>query len=577
MPRQASSNWLVGLSLPDSFLSTPRCVLPVCPWRVSSLHSAVASRLTEVVIRRINADCVNIRTLRTVLLIQAIEESDRGGDVLPLADRAEATREAVRSAPQSRAIQPGIGLARAAETLLALRAERLLARVRLRSPAVDYVLAVASGLTWLGRVALVLALIVGLSLATLDGSRRINILAFPLIGLIAWNFLIYALLIVARIKRRKATPTGTLWSGRFYERWIGARIEGLLKQSMRFNAPLATGLRRFTREWVQVQHPLLLERAQLLMHCAAALVAAGLIAGLYIRGVVFRYEAGWESTFISPKSVHTLPSVLYGPAAILSGLGLPSLSGVEALRWTGASGGGEAASWIHLIALTATLYIIVPRLILACMSGFNLWRLSRSPPLPAAFIGYGRAVLAGTAGGTIRESVSVICFAYEPSPASLAGLQTLLAATLGAIIKVEMRPAVRYGEEDAFRATLTGSAADPTDWNVLLMTAASTPEAENHGAVINTLRDSLARKSQPLPLLVVIDTGPYAARMQGDATFERRLRERCTLWSEFVAGYGLSACVVDLTHITPESPAATEAQELARASLWSAAGPSATP
>jgi hypothetical protein len=223
------------------------------------------------------------------------------------------------------------------------------------------------------------------------------------------------------------------------------------------------------------------------------------------------------------------------------------------------------------------LYIIVPRLILACISGFNLWRLSRNPPLPAAFIGYGRAVLAGTAGGARRESVSVICFAYEPSPASLAGLQTLLATTLGAVIKVEMRATVRYGQEDALRATLTGSGANATDWNVLLMTAASTPETENHGAVINSLRDWLTRESQPLPFLIVIDTGPYAARMQGDATFERRLRERRDLWSEFVAGYGLSACLVDLSGITPESPAATEAQELARASLWSAGGPSATP
>jgi hypothetical protein len=340
---------------------------------------------------------------------------------------------------------------------------------------------------------------------------------------------------------------------------------------------LATALRRFTREWVQVEHPLLLERAQLLMHCAAALVAAGLVAGLYIRGIVLRYEAGWESTFLSPKSVHALLAVLYGPGAILSGIGLPSISGVNALRWTGVSGGGEAASWIHLIALTAMLYIIVPRLILACLSGFNLWRLSRNPPLPAAFIGYGRAVLAGAAGGALRESVSVICFAYEPSAASIAGLQTLLAATLGAIIEVEMRATVRYGQEDAFRDTLTSSGADATDWTVLLMAAASTPEVENHGAVINTLRDSLARKSQPLPLLVVIDTGPYAARMQGDATFEQRLRERRNLWSEFVAGYGLSACLVDLSRVTPESPAAAEAQELARASLWSRGGRSATP
>ena len=518
---------------------------------------------------------MNIRTLRTVLLVQAIEESDPGGDVLALADRAEATREAMRSAPQDRAIQSGVGLARADESLLALRAERLLAQVRLRSPAVDYVLAVAGGLTWLGRAALVLALIVGLSLSALDGSRRINILAFPLIGLIAWNFFVYAVIIAAWFKRRGPTPAGIHWSGHLYERWISSRIDGLLKQSMRFNAPLTKALRRFTREWVHVEHPLLLERAQLLMHCAAALVAAGLIAGLYVRGIALRYEAGWESTFLGPESAHALLALLYGPAAALSGIGLPSISGVDALRWTGTSGGGEAASWIHLIALTAVLYVIVPRLILAAMSALNLWRLSRNAPVPAALIGYGRAVLAGTAAGTRCESAGVTCFAYEPSPAAVAGLQTLLAATLGVIVKVEMRASVRYGQEDEFRATLAGSGAAATDWNVLLMTAASTPEAENHGAVINSLRDSLARKSQPLPVLVVIDTGPYAARMQGDASFEQRLRERRNLWSEFVAGYGLRACIVDLSRLSPGSPAAAEAQDLARASLWSPAGPSA--
>ncbi len=520
---------------------------------------------------------MNIRTLRTVLLLQAIEESDRRGDVLPLADRAEATREAVRSAPQGRAIQPGIGLSRADETLLALRAERLLARLRLRSPAVDYVLAVAGGLRWIGRAVLVLALIVGLSLSTLDGSRRINILAFPLIGLIAWNLFVYALLIVVRIRRRRARAAGTGWPGRLYERWIGARIDALLKRSTNLNATLATALRRFSREWVQVEHPMLLERAERLMHCAAALLAAGLIAGLYIRGIALRYEAGWESTFLGPKTVHALLAVLYGAGATLSGIGLPSLDGVNALRWTGGSGGGEAASWIHLIALTAMLYIIAPRLILACLSWFHLWRLSRDPPLPAAFVGYARAVLAGTAAGVVRGTARVICFAYEPSPASIAGLQTLLTATLARTINVEIRATLHYGQEDAAGGALTSRGADTTDWTVLLMAAASTPEVENHGAVISALRDSLARASQTLPLLIVIDTGPYAARMQGDATFEQRLRARRNLWSEFVAGYGLSACVVDLSGVTPGSPAATEAQESARASLWSVAGPSAPP
>ena len=42
------------------------------------------------------------------------------------------------------------------------------------------------------------------------------------------------------------------------------------------------------------------------MHLAAAVVAIGLVAGLYVRGTVLRYEAGWESTFLDASQVHAL-------------------------------------------------------------------------------------------------------------------------------------------------------------------------------------------------------------------------------------------------------------------------------
>jgi len=193
---------------------------------------------------------VNIQSLRTVLLVQSIEESDRDGEVLPLADRAEATRTAVRETRGRPIRQTGTMLSSAAAEFLSVRAEWLLARVRARSPAVDHVLAVAGGVTWLGRAVLVVALLVGLSLSVLDGSHRINILSFPLIGLIAWNLLVYVALVVARVRRRRSAGLGpgarAFWSGHFYERWTGRRVDALLHQSTRFNAPLATALRRFS-------------------------------------------------------------------------------------------------------------------------------------------------------------------------------------------------------------------------------------------------------------------------------------------------------------------------------------------
>src|SRR2546423_107453 len=135
------------------------------------------------------------RSLRTVLLIQAIEETDRLGEVIPLADRADASRAVVRDSSKlsearlraADAQPPGQAQASAllssqTETFLVRRAERLLDRLRTRSPAVVHILALAGGVPWLGRFVLLLAIAAGVSLSALDGSRRINILAFPLIG-----------------------------------------------------------------------------------------------------------------------------------------------------------------------------------------------------------------------------------------------------------------------------------------------------------------------------------------------------------------------------------------------------------
>src|SRR5436309_3396755 len=72
-------------------------------------------------------------------------------------------------------------------------------------------------------------------------------------------------------------------------------------------------------------------------------------------------------------------------------------------------------------------------------------------------------------------------------------------------------------------------------WQVILMTLASTPEVENHGALLTAWRDWLAKHAVSTPLLVLIDEGPYAARMRGEAGFEQRIQDRRKLWRDFVA------------------------------------------
>src|SRR5262249_18112259 len=272
----------------------------------------------------------------------------------------------------------------------------------------------------------------------------------------------------------------------------------------------------------------------------------------------------WESTFLGPQSAHALLLLLYGPASVLSGI---HVDHIAELRWTATGGGGDAAPWIHLIAITAALYVVIPRLMLAVAASVGLWRFSRNPPIPSSLAGYARPLLIGVGTGAVAETAGVIPYAYEPRAPSITGLESLLAATLGGNLKVEMLEPIKYGEEEAVASRLAKTAAT---WHVILMTLASTPEVENHGALLTTWRDWLARNAASPPLLILIDEGPYAARMRGGAAFEQRVQERRRLWREFVAGHGLRASFADLIQIKPGAASEINARDEARAALWTA-------
>src|SRR5579863_4199010 len=110
------------------------------------------------------------RALRTVLLIQAIEETDRAGEVIPIADRADASRSALRalssrargasslaatSAPLTASSSPLATTSSpltattsplaTSEDFLVRRAELLFTRLATRAPAVVHIIALAGG------------------------------------------------------------------------------------------------------------------------------------------------------------------------------------------------------------------------------------------------------------------------------------------------------------------------------------------------------------------------------------------------------------------------------------------------
>jgi hypothetical protein len=487
------------------------------------------------------------RQLRTTLLIKAIEENDPGGDLLPLADRGEATRRALRGmAPSELGRGTAHALSRPAETMLARRGADLSARLSERFSVVRVLSRSAGGMVGPWRTLLVLALAAGALLSMLDGSRRIDILAFPLVGLIAWNFIVYVALLMSGLRGRRTDDTAGSLLTNLYRRWVQSRTESRLRDATAFNAPLARSLQAFAAEWTNAARGLLLRRARTLLHASAAAIALGLIAGLYVKGIVLRYEAGWESTFLTAPQVRRLLVVLYGPAAALSGISLPDADvEVNALRWD-AGPRANAAPWIHLIALTAMLYVVVPRILLAFASGMGSWFAGQRMPMPASVISYGRTVLGGIGAPAGEGIVRVTPYAYTPGAESARGLHRVLMAALGGRIRLDLADEIQYGDEDFFMRRVSERITANADFEILVMNLAATPERENHGMVIEAVRDARRRLTAATPLLVIVDETTYGARMQGDRNMEARLAERRTAWTEFVMRYGISVCCIDL-------------------------------
>ena len=234
--------------------------------------------------------------LRRILLVQAIEESDANGELLTFAARAAATQAALRENSDAAQAFAGDGLSAAGERLLLRRARELEESVRLRAPIVERLHALTVGA---GRRdgLLVLALLVGLVLAALDGHSYIDILGASLLALLAWNLSVYALSAAHLMRPRARSGAGIT---ALYARWLGRRAALVLRRSRSFNAPLAAALPPFSSEWGTLARALVLQRAVRLFHICAALVVVGLVVGLCVRGFVLRDAAGWSSSLLVP-------------------------------------------------------------------------------------------------------------------------------------------------------------------------------------------------------------------------------------------------------------------------------------
>lgn len=336
--------------------------------------------------------------------------------------------------------------------------------------------AVAGGVCGLGAYQLV------------GGSHTFNVLAPPALALVCWSMAAYALIAVRWIfggRLRVLSSPLTRWL-QIKMRQVGFRV-----REMNANG-LPQGAAQITAH----------------LHIFAAGLAAGVIAGIYLRGLVVEYRASWESTFLGAEHAAALLRILLGPASLITGMPSPEAIDMEALRK-----GAPAAKWLHLWAVTVAMFCLAPRLLLATFAGLSAARAQASQMSSGDLPAKRTTACSGA-------PLAVLAYCLPSGETRARNQLARLSRMLDAAGSAEFVGTVSYGGEDQATA-LIGDRLTKETQLVLLAGIATTPEAETHGRLVSLLA------LQFRPPVVVLDTEEWRARGLDSSA---RLTARVAAW-----------------------------------------------
>lgn len=304
---------------------------------------------------------MNESAARRVLLVRAFETTP--GSPWSDADRGWAVEQAAhRSGP-----------AAGPERLIEQHSQTATERLTSRDPGIAAVLAATDAPKWFAAALIALGAAAGLAGDAIGSTRHINLLAPPLLALMAWNVVMYGVLAGSAMGRRRAAAANGP---------LRAALQGLMRRAIGLalprRRPSATG--RFVADWAATGQPLHRARLAAALHLAAAAFALGALASMYWRGLAFEYRAGWDSTFLDPAAVRRILEIVLWPATAFGAMAVPDAARLAELRFS--SGPGEnAARWIHAYGISVVAVVVLPRLLLAGVAGWRARRLSSHFPL----------------------------------------------------------------------------------------------------------------------------------------------------------------------------------------------------
>ncbi|MEM6278588.1 MAG: DUF2868 domain-containing protein [Verrucomicrobiota bacterium] len=452
---------------------------------------------------------------RKILALQAIEQSDESRVVLAESDYREASDTA--GAPLPKEVTPD-----EEHDFLSKRSDFLLIRTTSRFPQLSQWANKPASRHRLGIFAVALflfAVVLGFLTNELGPEKRINILSFPLLGILLWSLCIYVREFFLLLRKRALSGEG----GK-----TALFLDFLQPPSPDVRSPespeekVLEGARTiFQKRWQTLHAPPLAARVKSILHTTAFLLAASAILGMYLQGLANEYRAVWESTFFSDSSqLRPFLQIVLGPASLITGQPLPSSEELAAIHWqAGLSevAGENAARWIHWYAITLGIFVLLPRTLLALFWKSRARRMEENLPYRKTSPHYFDHLLAISTGNSL--DVTLVPYLATPSEETKQSLLKRLEEKFEKPVQLHWKAAVPFGEEDAEIAELEGEVIPVYDFS-------ATPEKETHLALFQNLQDL-----SPEPVrFVLLDTSGFERKAKRFEDARDRLDSRQTAW-----------------------------------------------
>lgn len=367
-----------------------------------------------------------------------------------------------------------------------------------------------------------LALVTGYWFTDLGQAGEFNLLALPLVGLLAWNAVVIILGLLCELMPTSAVAGRGGWVAEF----LAHGISRMGKATKEVESGVAETVR--TR-YEELAWPLAWRRLQMRLriwlHVAAALLALGGAAALYARGWSHEYRAVWESTLLGKSEASAFFETLFKPASKVLRTPVP-LDQIEGMHRTlgKVAMPAPALTWIHLYAGTLLVLIVLPRLLLAGLGAARCGRVVAQPARALSWGGYLRALLRAVEGGS--ERIQVLVHAIEPTAHHREVWDRGVRERFGGMARAEY-VRIPAGEEDEFAAVWQPVCANL----VMLFNMATTPEAEVQRRLVSDVRQRLLTKHAEPELVVLLDGTSLAGRWSPE-----KIAGREQLWSQMVEG-----------------------------------------